>query len=136
MQFFPFVGTLLLVGTFFAASPVRAFAAEQDNCKHTLIWSGKSSDGKWIASVDQEPCQIAPIVGATMIDVVQLTPADHSGQPIDLLEIDTRGDASAKPIVFWKQKNELDVILPKKITTTNIIKTNVGDVNINVMQPI
>lgn len=120
-----------LINIFLSVSPFWSLAAEKDDCEHTLIWSGKSPDGKWIASVDQQLSQIVPIGGATVLDVVQLTPADHSGQPIDVFSVDTGGEIYARPSVSWKQKNELDVTVLKG-AFTEVIRKQVGTVRINI----
>ena len=110
---FRWSGCLLTSGVIvaFVLAVVVLWTTVQPGCTHVVIERLPSLDGSWVAVIDEYTCDVG-LFSTDITAEVHLLTTKPPLQDIDLLGVDTGGNADERPRLVWSAPNMLRVTVP------------------------
>jgi hypothetical protein len=110
---FRWSGCLLTSGVIvaFVLAVVVLWTTVQPGCTHVVIERLPSPDGSWVAVIDEYTCDVG-LFSTDITAEVHLLTTKPPLQDIDLLGVDTGGNADERPRLVWSAPNMLRVTVP------------------------
>jgi hypothetical protein len=111
--FFRRPGCLLALGLLVAIVIALCKLGEpvQLDCTHLIVDRLPSPDGAWVAVIDESTCDVG-MGGSGITADLHLVRTKSPVRDINLLGVDTHGDASNRPRIAWSAPNGLQVTVP------------------------